>query len=329
MSKNPHPTPPGPSRPPLHTPRRERGAPALLRPSAVGNRGTGGGAPLPVGRERVGEGSGVRGWWLAALPALLIASACAPAGAGHQEKLVITGSSTVAPLMAEIGKRFEKDRGVRVDVQTGGSSRGIADARQGLADIGMVSRALGNAENDLAGFAIANDGICLIVHRDNPIAELDESQTVEIFTGRIRRWNEIGGKDAPITVVNKAQGRSTLELFLSYYGLDARDVAASVIIGDNEQGIKTVAGNPDAIGYVSIGAAEIAAANGVPIRLLAMDGITASRDSVRDGRFPLSRPLTLVVRGETSPRVRELIDFARSQAVHDLVEELSFVPLGS
>jgi phosphate transport system substrate-binding protein len=60
-----------------------------------------------------------------------------------QGKLVITGSTTVAPLAAEIGKRFESEHpAVRVDVQTGGSSRGIADARTGVADIGMASRSL-------------------------------------------------------------------------------------------------------------------------------------------------------------------------------------------
>jgi len=59
------------------------------------------------------------------------------------EKLVLTGSSTVAPLAAEIGKRFESlHPSVRIDIQTGGSSRGVNDARSGLASIGMASRAL-------------------------------------------------------------------------------------------------------------------------------------------------------------------------------------------
>ena len=58
-------------------------------------------------------------------------------------KLVVTGSSTVAPLVLEIAKRFETlHPDVRIDVQTGGSSRGIADAGSGLADIGMASRPL-------------------------------------------------------------------------------------------------------------------------------------------------------------------------------------------
>ncbi|MFQ5744400.1 MAG: substrate-binding domain-containing protein, partial [Acidobacteriota bacterium] len=73
-------------------------------------------------------------------------------------KLVLTGSSTVAPLASEIGKRFETlHPQTRIDVQMGGSSRGIADARQGLADIGLVSRALHADESDLHAFTIARD----------------------------------------------------------------------------------------------------------------------------------------------------------------------------
>ncbi len=63
---------------------------------------------------------------------------CQPA----TDKLVITGSSTIAPLMAELAERFEAQTGIQVDVQSGGSGRGISDVRQGLADFGMVSRAL-------------------------------------------------------------------------------------------------------------------------------------------------------------------------------------------
>ena len=97
------------------------------------------------------------------------------------EKLVLTGSSTVAPLAAEIGKRFESlHPGVRVNVQTGGSSRGIADARQGLNDIGTVSRPLKTKEHDLRAFTIARDGICLIVHESNPMKGLSDRQVVGI-----------------------------------------------------------------------------------------------------------------------------------------------------
>ncbi len=242
------------------------------------------------------------------------------------ERLTLTGSSTVAPLALEIGKRFEKlNPGVRVDVQTGGSTRGVNEARAGLVDFGMASRALKPEENDLTAHTIGLDGVGIILHRDNPVPLLTEQQVIAIYTGRICNWREVGGRDARITVVNKAEGRSTLELFLDHFKLKNSDVRPHLVIGDNQQGIKTVAGNPNAVGYVSIGTAEFEAAQGTPIKLLPMAGVIASVANVRNGSFPLSRPLNLLTRGTPSPLARRFIDFARSNAVDDLVEAQYFV----
>ncbi len=243
-------------------------------------------------------------------------------------KLTLTGSSTVAPLVAEIGKRFETlNPGTRIDVQTGGSSRGITDAREGLAAIGMVSRALKSDEKDLLAFTIAHDGVGIIVHKDNPVTELSNAQIVAIYTGKITHWNNVGGRDAPITVVNKAEGRSTLELFTSYFKIKNSDIQADVVIGDNEQGVKSVAGNPDAIGYVSIGTAEYDAGQGATIKLLPMAGVAASTENVKNGTFPLSRPLNLVTSADPKNVVKDFIDFARSAAVSDIVRDQFFVPI--
>lgn len=258
------------------------------------------------------------------LAALLAIAGCRPAEVG---KVVLTGSSTVAPLAAEIGKRFESlHPGVRVDVQTGGSGRGIHDARQGLSDIGLVSRSLKDDEKDLIAFPIANDGVGVILHKSNPVSSLTDEQVAGIYTGRISNWKDVGGKDAPITVVNKAEGRSTLELFCHYYKLRNGDIKAHVVIGDNAQGIKTVAGNGDSIGYVSIGTAEVEAGQGTAIRLLPVGGVAASIENVGNGKFPLSRPLNLVVKKAPEGLAKEYIDFARSEKVHDIVRGQSFVP---
>ena len=256
---------------------------------------------------------------------LALLTACArPAS----QKIVITGSSTVAPLVAEIGKRFESQHpGVQVDVQSGGSGRGVADARGGLADVGMVSRALEDDESDLRPVTIALDGVCVIVHSANPVAALSDEQVVAIYSGMATNWKEVGGRDAPITVVNKAEGRSTLELFCRHYQLENADIRAHVVIGDNQQGIKTVAGNPDSIGYVSIGTAEFEAGSGTPIRLLSVGGVAASIANVANRTFPLSRPLNLVTPGESAGLVELFLDFAASPAVHDLVREQYFVPI--
>ena len=258
------------------------------------------------------------------------AVALALIGRAHaaEGKLTLTGSSTVAPLALEMAKRFEKQNpGVRIDVQSGGSSRGIADARSGAAQIGLVSRALKAEERDLIAHTVALDGISLILHRSNPVASLSDAQIKSIYTGQVRNWREVGGPDLPITVVNKAEGRSTLELFLHYFALSNSQIKPQVVIGDNAQGIKTVAGNVGAIGYVSIGAADYEARQGTAIKLLPMGGVAASVAQVRAGKFPLVRPLNLVTRGEPKGLALAFIRFAKSQAAHDLVEAQFFVAL--
>ena len=242
------------------------------------------------------------------------------------EKLTITGSSTIAPLIAEMAKRYESmHRDVRIDVQTGGSSRGLADTRNGLAQIGMVSRSPKHGEDDLAWHPIARDGICIIVHRDNPIETLTDEEIVAVYSGAVRNWKDLGGRHAPITTVNKAQGRSTLEVFEKHFGIAGDTVRADIVIGDNQQGIKTVAGNPNAIAYVSIGAAEYEEHRGVPIKRLRSRGVEASVEHVRDGTFPVARTLHLVTRGMPEGVARNFIEVCQSALVHDLIEKQFFV----
>lgn len=259
---------------------------------------------------------------------LLLGPGWSQAGTAASQKLVLTGASTIAPLAGELARRFEAlHPGTRIDVQAGGSARGINDVRSGLADIGMVSRALKPEERGLHAHTIALDGIGVILHASNKIAALRRQQIIDIYAGKIVNWKAVGGQDAPITVVNKTEGRSTLELFLDYLKLKNSDIKAHVIVGDNVQGIKTVAGNPNAIGYVSIGTAEYETGHGTPIKLLPLDGIKASVASVHNGTYPLSRPLNLVTRGMPKGLARDFIEFARSEQVNDLVEAQYFVPI--
>lgn len=263
--------------------------------------------------------------------ALYVWAFAAGIGLSHaaETKIVATGASTIAPLISEIGKRYEeKHSGTQIDVQTGGSARGVNDARTGLANIGLVSRPLKSDESDLIAYPIANDGVAIILHSGNSVDALTNEQIVDIYTGKITDWSAVGGKPGPITVVNKAEGRSTLELFLRHFNLKASDIKAQVVIGDNQQGIKTVAGNPNSIGYVSIGTAEFEAGQGTPIKLLGVGGVPATSANVQNGSFPLSRPLNLVTKGEPTGEVKAFIEYSQSAEVHDLVKEQFFVPLG-
>lgn len=244
------------------------------------------------------------------------------------EKIIISGASTIAPLIAEIAKRYERENpGIQIDVQSGGSSRGIAEARSGLADIGMVSRDLKASERELTDYPIARDGIAVIVHKSNPIMNLSKEQVRNIYLGHITNWKELGGADMPITVVNKASGRSTLELFADFMGLDPADIKANIVIGENEQGIKTVANSPGAIGYVSIGTAEYSERSGTALKLISLGGQTPSTRNVADKQYDLSRTLNLVTKEKPRVTVSNFIDYVRSASVKDLVQEQYFVSL--
>ncbi len=245
-------------------------------------------------------------------------------------KIILTGSSTVAPLAGEIAKRFESlHPKVRVDVQTGGSSRGIADIRNNMANIGMVSRALTRKETDIIAFPIARDGVGIIVHTTNPVKRLSTEQIKAIYTGKIRNWQQVGGNKAPITVVNKAEGRATLDVFTTYFGLKNSEIRPDIIIGDNEQGIKTIAGNPNAIGYVSLGNAEYDANQGVKIKLLPLEGIEATTSNLALGHYPLKRVLNFVTKTEPQGLALAFIEYAQSSNITDIIRQQQFVAISS
>jgi phosphate transport system substrate-binding protein len=273
---------------------------------------------------------------LLAFVAMLSLSACgdgasapgATPAAGAAARITVVGSSTVSPLMAEIAKDFEKSKpDVRIDVQAGGSSRGITDVRNGVAEVGMVSRALKPDEADLGHTLIARDGVSMIVHRDNPVPGLSKAQLVEIYTGKITNWSQVGGPDLAITVVSKAEGRSTLEVFSDYVGLSYKDIKAQMIIGDNQQGIQAVSSTPGAITYVSIGTAEYEAGNGAAIRLVPLDGMMPTTQAVAEGRFPMVRELNLVYKSPAAPNVQALIQHTASPKAVEIIRGQYMVPV--
>jgi phosphate transport system substrate-binding protein len=246
-----------------------------------------------------------------------------------QGRITLTGASTISPLVAEIGKRFEtRYPAVRIDVQTGGSSRGIADASRGTADIGMTSRPLTEAEQaTLITHPLANDGVCMLVHASNPVSDLTDDQIRAIYTGRLTNWRDAGGHDAPITVVTRADGRSEVELVTAHLSIKPADIRATLIAGENQHALKTAASDPNAIVFMSVGAAEFEAARGASIKLLKWNGIEASARNVANGSLPLRRPLLLVTPRQPTPLVKAFLDFARSREMHDLVRNASYVPL--
>jgi len=229
--------------------------------------------------------------------------------------------------MTAVGKRFsERHPGVRIEVQTGGSGHGISDARRGVADIGMVSRALNDEERDLIGFPIARDGICLLVHKDNPVRSLRDDLIVAIFQGKVTNWRVVGGLDAPITVIDRSPGRAEVEVFGDFFKIKQEATRAQTLAGENQEAIQMVAKDRQAITYLSLGESLRGQQAGLAIKLLPIRSVPASREQVRTGNYAFARPLTLVTKNLPTGITKQFIEFALSSTVTDLIEEFNFVP---
>jgi len=258
---------------------------------------------------------------------LLTAAALLPSE-GKARDVRLSGSSTIAPVMSEIGNRFEETRpGVKVFVEAGGSGKGLADLRKGLVDMAMVSREMTPEESDLQAHVIAYDGIALVVTADNPLSSLSDDQVRAIFTGEIRNWSDLGGPDLPVVVVAKGEGRATSEVFNAYLGLTPDQIRGDLVAAENAQMIKTVSVTPGSIGYVSIGAALTDIQFGVPIKLLPLGDVPATAEEVANGTYRAVRPLNLVTLGELSADVKDLIAYSNSPEVADIIVGLTYVPV--
>jgi len=114
-------------------------------------------------------------------------------GEGLSGTIVVSGSTSVAPLMERLKEAFEAlHPSVTVEVHSAGSSAGITAAINSVADIGMSSRALRESElEQVNSITVAYDGLAVIVNNANPIQNLTPEQVRQIFVGDMTRWSEV------------------------------------------------------------------------------------------------------------------------------------------
>lgn len=262
---------------------------------------------------------------LAAVPLGAFAQATAPAPLAG--KLLITGSSTMAPMVEELVKRFRaRHPGLVITVEAGGSGRGVADALAGRADIGMASRELSPKEKALFAIPIARDGVAFVVHKENPVEALTRAQALSVFTGGITDWKALGGRSAPIVVITRKPEGGVMEIVPHYLGIAPEAIRAEHAIGPNADVLRFIVANRNAIAFFSVGAADDAVQKGLPVKPLALDGVMPGIGSVRDGTWPLARPLNLLTRRVPAGAAKAFVEYALSPAAREVILEHDFVP---
>lgn len=251
-------------------------------------------------------------------------------GAWAQGKGVsLVGSTTVFPIAQAAAEKFSDATGINVTVKGGGSGVGIAALIDGTCDIAMSSRAMKKEEVEKAKskgvnpveHKIAYDGLAIVVHPSNPVNALTIAQLRDIYSGKINNWKELGGKDMKIIVVSRDTASGTYGSFHELVLKDEKLRADALLLASNKAVAEAVAQTEGAIGYIGLGYISKA------VKVLEIEKVKPSKETVLDGTYKLSRPLFLYTNGEPKGAVKVFIEFILSAEGQKIVEEQGFVPL--
>jgi phosphate transport system substrate-binding protein len=193
--------------------------------------------------------------------------------------------------------------------------------KSGEADFAVA----GESDAELVGIPIAWDGIAVVVDFTNPVREITVPQLASMFSGAITRWSVLGGADNRIELIDRPPNQHIRGTFETILGIAGKIPASAVVKRSDQRAISTVVGNGSAVTYASLGVALDAVTYGVGVALLNVDGVEPAKQTVKDGRYRLRRPVLLLRKQESNPTAEFFAEFARSKEGQDIVEEM-FAP---
>src|SRR5256714_4745569 len=253
-------------------------------------------------------------------------------GSAYADRLVIKGSDTLgAKLVPQLAEQFKAQHpGTTFDIAAEGSTTGIAAIIDGTAQIGMASRRAKPAEISAATAKgvhmkptiVAYDGIAVIVNSANSIKSLTKKQVEQIFTGEVSDWSAVGGPGGKISIYTRNTSSGTYSDFKEL-AMKKRDYAGgSQKMAGNEQIAAEVGKNPNGVGYVGLAYTK---AGG--IKVMPIDGVLPSVQSVPAQTYPYARPTFYYTNGEPTGLAKQFVDFTISDAGQKIVEQVGFVPI--
>lgn len=250
--------------------------------------------------------------------------------------LMMDGSVTMVALMKQLQLAYTQvnpalptSYGVP-DGRPNGSNAGIQNVIDGRVQLAASSRPLDAEERNagLVGVPIARDALAVVVGANNPYAGgLTLEQLKQIFQGQITNWSEVGGADAPIRVINRSPKSGSYTLFQEIVLLGqpfAADSPNFITVQQDETTPLLQALGTTGITYSTVQQVE----NQQTVRVMSIDGVLPTdRAAVKNGTYPISRVVYLVVLRQTSPAVKALVDLALSPQGQQIVQRVGFIPL--
>jgi phosphate transport system substrate-binding protein len=267
---------------------------------------------------------------------LLMAAGLAHCASRRAAPVTMKGSDT----MVILGQRWAEvymgaHPGTVIQVTGGGSGTGIAALVNGTTDICQSSRPMKDEEKQQlqtrygqppTEIVVARDGLSIYANEANAIAELTVAQLKDIYTGKVTSWDQVGGKNAPITLYGRENNSGTYVYFKEHVLADS-DFAASVqSLPGTAAVVNAVAQDPNGIGYG--GAAYAKGVKEVAVKAdAASPAVMPTKDNVLSGTYPISRALYWYLRQAPTGRIKEFADWVLSPEGQKLVTEVGYFPV--
>jgi phosphate transport system substrate-binding protein len=249
-------------------------------------------------------------------------------GSDLKGSILATGSSALQPLVDQASKKFmDSNSGISVQVQAGGSGTGLTQVSEGQADIGnsdvfAEEKLDAGKAGELVDHQVAVVGMAAVVNPDITVDNLTKQQLIDIFTGKVTNWKDVGGNDQKIQIVNRPSSSGTRATFEKYaLGLKAEDLQGSIQEDSSGTVKKLVGETPGAIGYLALSYLDDS------VKTIKYEGVEANGENVANGTYPVWTYEHMYTKGEPTATVKAFLDYMVSDEVQNGdVVELGYIP---
>ena len=253
---------------------------------------------------------------------------------GTEIKGTITaaGSTALQPLAEQASIGFKaKNPNATVNVQGGGSGTGLTQVMQGAVDIGnsdiFANEKTGIDAATLVDHKVAVVGFAAVANEKVKIDNLTKAQLIDIFTGKITNWKQVGGDDMKIQVINRPKSSGTRATFIKY-ALDGNPEVEGVALTEDSNGAvkKIIQSTAGSIGYLGSGylATE---ANKAGLKIMKLDGVEMNKDNITTGKYNIWSYEHMYTKGEAKDLAKAFLDYMVSDEVKPLVTKLGYIPI--
>lgn len=245
------------------------------------------------------------------------------------ETVEIIGASTPYPAMELLAKDYATSiNNIQITfLESSQSSGGIAGVKEGLVDLGTVTRRPKpyEADDNLTHRELAKDALLVAAHPSvEGITNLTTKDLQSIYSGQAMNWQAFGGPDAEIVVLDRAEDTSAKRLLREHYlGPDLGNSPNSIMLRRESDLMEALQNTPYGVGVVSLATFTT---NKLELNPLNLDGVAPTPENLHSGKYAMYRSLGIVWYGEPDDKTQGFIDFIFSSKGKDILKEAGFAP---